>query len=223
MNSFFEFLGSLDIVSLTILIFGVLLILNILPNTVKRMGIVKLGPLEIEHKHQKQDHEINRKIEEIDIDNRENLWDMTEELFSLAAENSQITCEAAVGHILSLVASPIRTIVLLNHIAPKLTKNNEEILRCKINRGIARGVKDAKSSFGLTSCPILSEINDIKTTKYESLIDSWIEKARSVTMQACEAKIAVYESALETISDKHWKGIYRECIEKNKNYIRGME
>ena len=223
MNSFFEFLGGLDIVSLTILVFGVLLILNVLPNTVKRMGLVKLGPLEIEHQHQTQNYEINRKIEDIDIENRENLWDMTEELFSVAAENSHITCEAAVGHILSLVASPIRTLVLLNHIAPKLVKNNEEVLRCKVKRGIARGVRDAKSSFSLTSCPILSEIQDIKTTKYDSLIDSWIENARIVTIQSCEAKIGVYESALETMTDKHWKGIYKECIEKNKSYIRGME
>lgn len=223
MKELFDFLGGLDVLSLTVLVFAALLTLNSFPNIVKRMGVVKLGPLEIEHKHQTQNYEVNRKIEEIDIDNRENLWDMTEDLLSSAAENSSIACDAAVAHILSLVASPIRTIVLLNHAAPKLVRNNEEVLRCRIKRSAAREVNNAKGSFNLVECPIVEELDLIKIQEYESLIDSWIEKARKITLKSCELKIAVYESALETMSDKYWKGIYKDCIEKNKNYIRGME
>lgn len=222
MDKLLEYLSGLDTLSLMVLVVGVIFGIYILPNVIKRLGIVKLGPLEMEHKHQTQNYEINRKIDEIDIDNRENLWEMTEDIFAMAAEASPIMCDAAVGYILAEISSPIRNLVLINHIAPKLTASFEPQLRAKISRGISRAIRDARSITHGQGCPVVDDIMAIKLERYDKLVDDWIDRARSITCKACQDKLRVYDTAIENTSDKHWKEIYRNCAMKNREYIRGM-
>lgn len=222
MDKVLTLLEGMDAWSLIVLMGGILALVHILPNTIKKLGISRLGPLEIEHQHQSQNYEINRKIENIDIDNRENLWEMTEDLFAVAAESSPLGCDAAIGYILAGVSSPIRTMVLLNHIAPKLVKSEEATLRAKINRGISRAVKEAKYITQGDGCPISEDISDLSVSRYDTLIQDWILRARSIASRACLAKIKVYEDAVDTIHDKYWKAVYKTCIQKNKEYIKGM-
>lgn len=222
MESFLDYLSGLDTVSLIVLVLGVIFGMYILPNVIKRTGIVKLGPLEMEHKQQTQNYEINRKIDEIDIENRENLWEMTEDIFAMAAESSTIKCDAAVGYILSGISSPIRNLVLINHIAPKLTMSYEPQLRAKISRGISRAIRDARSINHGHECPVVSDIMGLKLERYDNLVDDWIHRARSITVKACSEKLKIYESAIENTNDKHWKAVYKTCAKKNKEYIKGM-
>lgn len=222
MDKLLEYLSGLDTLSLMVLVVGVIFGVYILPNVIKRLGIVKLGPLEMEHKHQTQNYEINRKIDEIDIENRENLWDMTEDIFAVAAEASTIKCEAAVGYILAGISSPIRNLVLINHIAPKLTTAYEPQLRAKISRGISRAIKDARAINPGNGCPVVEEIMSIKIERYDSLVDNWIDRARAITTKACQDKLRIYDTAIDSTNDKHWKEVYRSCAMKNRDYIRGM-
>lgn len=222
MDQLLTYLSGLDTISFAVLVAGVLFAIYILPNIVKRLGIVKLGPLEMEHKHQTQNYEINRKIEDIDITNRENLWDMTEDMFSMAAESSPIKCEAIVGYILAGVSSPIRNLVLINHIAPKLVKSYESQLRVKIMRGISRAIKDARVINHDNGCPVMSDIQALTPERYDQLIDNWIIRAREITSRACLDKIRLYESAIENTNDKYWKDVYKTCVQKNKAYVKGM-
>lgn len=222
MDKLLDYLSGLDTLSLMVLVVGVIFGIYILPNVIKRLGIVKLGPLEMEHKHQTQNYEINRKIDEIDIENRENLWDMTEDMFAVAAETSTIKCDAAVGYILAGISSPIRNLVLINHIAPKLTASFEPQLRAKISRGISRAIRDARSINHGQGCPVVDDIMAINLERYDKLVDDWIDRARAITVKACQDKLRVYDTAIENTSDKHWKGIYRNCAMKNREYIRGM-
>ena len=220
MDKVLDYLSTLDSFSLIILVGGIIFGMYILPNVIKRMGIVKLGPLEMEHKHQTQNYEVNRKIEEIDIENRESLWEMTEDIFAVAAESSTIKCDAAVGYILAGISSPIRNMVLINHIAPKLVISYEPQLKAKINRGISRAIKDARGINHGHGCPVVDDIMGIKIDRYAQIVDDWIQRARSITVKACQEKVHVYESAIEQTSARHWKEIYNTCC--NKKYIRGM-
>lgn len=222
MDKLLDYLSGLDTMSLIVVVIGVLFGIYILPNIIKRLGIVKLGPLEMEHKHQTQNYEVNRKIDEIDIDNRENLWEMTEDIFALAAEGSTIKCEAAVGYILAGISSPIRNLVLINHIASKLTESFEPQLRAKISRGINRAIREARSVTHGHGCPVVDDIMGIKLERYDHVVDDWIHRARAITAKACQDKLRVYESAIENTSDKHWKEVYRACAKKNRDYIKGM-
>ena len=222
MDKILSFLEGQSLASLSVLLVGLLALLHVLPNTIRKLGIIKLGPLEMEHKHQTLNYEINRKIDEIDINNRERLWDMTEDIFAVASEKSTIKCEAAVGYILSGVSSPIRNMVLLNHIAPKLVKSEEDVLRAKICRGISRAVRDAKHIVHGKGCPVSSDVSDLSVERYTGLIEDWMMRARSITSKACKEKLKVYQYAVDNTKDKYWVDVYRSCILKNKSYIKGM-
>lgn len=222
MDKIVSLFEGMDTLSLIVVIAGILVAMQILPNAIKKMGIVKLGPLEMEHKQQTLNYEVNRKIDNIDISNRENLWDMTESVFFDVAEGSLIKCEAAVGYILSGVSSPIRSMVLLNHIAPKLIESEKDFLVSKINRGISRAIRDAKHIVCYGDCPIADDVSKLDIDKYNVVIEDWIARARSITSKACKDKIKVYEMALENTKDKHWVSVYKDCIDKNKSYINGM-
>lgn len=216
--------GLAAIPPLTLAIFGalVLTILYSLPRVLRSIGVKKLGPLEIEQANQTINHDVLKQIENIDIDNREALWDMTEDLFLHASMRSSVPCSAAVGHIIDGIASPIRTMVLLNHIAPKLCKSNEELLRKKISHGITRALRDIKMYKDIDSCPVTEHVRSLDPNKYSQLIDSWIESARSITALACAKKIKLYNDTLALVQDKHWSAVYNSCIEKNKHYIIDM-
>lgn len=222
MESAVASVAGMSPLSLAVVAIFVLVVLVYLPSLIRRLGITKVGPVEMEHKAQVQNYEINRRVEEIDTDNREALWDMTEDLFFAAGESSSIKCEAAVGYILELLASPIRTMVLLNHIAPKLVVSEEEALRTKINRGIARSLKAARSAICSEKCGVGEEIGNLCVDKYEVLVSDWIQRARSITAKSCREKIRIYEGVLKDIKDKNWEKIYTDCIHKNVEYIRGM-
>lgn len=212
----------MELSSLVVLILGVIAIIYFLPNAVKKMNIVKLGPLEIEHRHQSQNYEVNRMIENIDLENRENLWEMTEDIFNSVAESSTIECEAVVGYIINGVSNPIRNIVMMNHVTKKLMKSEEQQLKEKIKHGISRSIRDAKRVDYAEGCPIENDLLDINTDKYSKVIDDWIIRARQITARACLAKINVYERAIAEINDNYWKEIYKSCIKKNQNYLKGM-
>lgn len=222
MDRILSLLEGMDVFSLLVVFGGILAAMHMIPNIIKKLGISKLGPLEMEHRNQSNNYETNRKIEIIDIENRENLWEMTEDLFSAAADASTLGCDAAIGYILHGVSNPIRTMVLLNHIAPKLVKHNEVDLRARITRGISRALKDARVITHKDDCPVSDNIAAIEISKYDVLIDQWIDRARNITSQSCQRKIEVYETAIEHNSDKHWKDIYKNCINKNRHYIKGM-
>lgn len=216
--------GLAAIPPMTLAIFGILIltILYSLPRVLKSIGVKKLGPLEIEQANQSINHDVLKQIDAIDIDNREALWDMTEDLFLHASMRSTVQCTAAVGHIVDGIAAPIRTMVLLNHIAPKLCKSNEELLRKKITHGITRALRDIKMYEYIESCPVIDTVRSLDPNKYNPLIDTWIESARGITALACAKKIKLYSDTLEIVQDKHWATVYTSCIEKNKHYIIDM-
>lgn len=216
--------GIAAIPPLTLAIFGIIVIvvLYTLPRTFRGLGLKKLGPLEIEQNNQVINHATLKQIEAIDIENRETLWDMTEDVFLQVAMSSKVPCTAAVGHIIDSIASPIRTMVLLNHVAPKLGRSNESMLKSKISHGITRALRDAKLYKSIDNCPAHEAVGALDPNKYEAVIDAWIQSAREITTKACARKIKVYKRTLETVTDKHWVNIYNDCIERNKQYITDM-
>ena len=216
--------GLAAIPPMTLAIFGILIltILYSLPRILKSIGVKKLGPLEIEQTNQTINHSTLKQVENIDIENREALWDMTEDLFLHAAMRSSVQCAAAVGHIIDGIAAPVRNMVLLNHIAPKLCKSNEELLRKKIAHGITRALRDVKMYKNIDNCPVVEQVNALDPNKYEALVTAWIDQARDITVRACAKKIKLYNDVLDMVQDKHWVNVYTGCIEKNKHYIADM-
>ncbi len=196
--------------------------LQILPNTIKKLGISRLGPLEMEHRHQTQNYEVAKKIDDIDRENRENLWEMTEDVFSRLADASAIRCDAVVGYILQGVSSPIRTMVMLNHIAPKLVKDKEDITVSRIKRGILKSIRTTKRLATAEGCPVFSDVDAIDINRYDEVVHEWIRMARFITSSACKNKVEVYSAAIDETKDKFWKNVYITCIKKNKLYIQGM-
>ena len=111
---------------------------------------------------------------------------------------------------------------MLNHIAPKLVKSEEQHLKDKIKRGISRSIRDAKKVNYSEGCPIENDLLGINSDKYSHIINDWIIRARQITSRACLKKIHVYEKAINDTNDDHWKEIYKSCIKKNQNYLKGM-
>ena len=209
---------SLAIVGITIVA-----ILYGLPRLIIQSGIRKLGPIELEHKNQTTSYNTTKLIDEIDTDNRETLWEMTEELFDEIAYSSTLGCSSAVASIIATIASPVRTMVLLNHIAPKLSKANEKDLIDKLLRGVHKSLRHAKAHLRPSSCPVDAMIKSLDVEKYRQVILNWIATARKITAEACRKKIAVYEHTLQGTTDAYWKNVYKELIAKNKQYIQDME
>lgn len=193
-----------------------------IPIMVKSMGLKKLGPLEIEHKNQSFNYQINKLVEEVDITQRERMWEMTEDLIGEYAEASQLKCQAAIGYICHSIINPIRTMVLLNHIAKHLVIENEKILRAKILRGIHKTIRNTNTSMEYMHCADTDNMLKINLEGYDNIIDDWLTRARSICSQECANKIRIYRRAIENTEDKYWRTIYKDCIAKNTHYIEGM-
>ena len=221
-ESFKLIISNLDPWTVVMLSVLVATILILLPKAVNDMGIKKLGPIQLEQENQTLNYLTNKQIEEIDIQNRENLWDATEEFIAQCAMESKIGCVAAVNAILQTIMSPIKTMVLLDRIAGKLIKENEEDLTKKLSRAVTKSFREFRHMALPTDCPARNEVAAISPTKYEQFFPEWIQLARDITVKACFQKIHVYEQALEHTKDKHWKSVFQDCISKNIAYIEGM-
>lgn len=216
-------IANVSPLSLAIVGITVIAILYGLPRLISQSGIRKLGPIELEHRNQTTSYNANKLIDEIDIENRETLWEMTEELFDEIAYSSALGCNSAVSSIVSTIASPVRTMVLLNHIAPKLSKANEKDLVDKLLRGVHKALRHAKAQLRPSNCPVDSLIKSLDVEKYRQVILDWIATARKITTEACKKKIEVYEHTLQDMNDAYWSNIYKGLIAKNKQYIKDME
>lgn len=120
MKTFELFISNLDPITTITLVLGIIAVLVLIPYVIRRAGISKLGPIQIEQENQTQNHLTNQRIEQVDIDNRENLWDMTEELVAEVFLYENVSCYAVTSTLIHTTLSPIRTMILLNHIAPQL-------------------------------------------------------------------------------------------------------
>ena len=221
-ESFKLIISNLDPWTVIMLSVLVATILILLPKAVNDMGIKKLGPIQLEQENQTLNYLTNKQIEAIDIQNRENLWDATEEFIAQCAMDSKISCVAAVNAILQTIMSPIKTMVLLNHIAGKLVKENEEDLIKKLMRSVTKSFREFKNMALPAGCPASNEVAATTYTKYEQFFPMWIQIAREITVKACFEKIHIYEQALGRTKDKHWKSVFEDCINKNISYIEGM-
>lgn len=215
-------ISGLDPFTVAFLVLGILGALVLLPKVVNEIGLKKIGPIQLEQENQTLNHLTNKRIEELDIENRENLWTMTEDFLADIAMKSQIACSAMVDSILQVISSPIRTMVLLNHIAPKLTMENHGELVKKLKRNLSKSIRDIKNTSLPNSCPAINSISEINPERYSDMIESWILLARDVTVKSCFQKIQIYEEALSNTKDKHWKKVFETCISKNISYIEGM-
>lgn len=221
-EKFSLFIAGLDPLSIALLVLALIAILILLPKAVTEMGIKKLGPIQIEQSNQTLNHLTNKRIEEIDIENRETLWEMTEDFFYDLKEKSPLSCKAVVESIAFAISSPIRTMVLLNHLAPKLNLENQSELSEKITRNINKAFKSTRSNSIPNSCTLSVDVAEISTEKFIPNINEWFEKARQIVAKSCFQKIQVYEETLEETKDKFWKNIYQDCINKNTSYLEGM-
>ena len=221
-ESFKLIISNLDPWSIAMLAVVIAVVLILLPKAVNEIGIKKLGPIQLEQENQTLNYLTNKQVESIDIQNRENLWDATEEFIAQCAMESKISCVAAVNSILQTVMGPIKTMVLLNHIAAKLVKDNEPDLIKKLSRSVTKSFREFKNMALPSGCPSSTEILEVTPEKYEQFFPMWIQIAREITVKACFEKIHIYEQALERTKDKHWKAVFQDCISKNISYIEGM-
>ena len=205
-----------------LLILLVVVVLRMLPKAIKEIGIKKIGPIQLEQQNLTLNHITATRIEEVDIENKENLWEMTEEYSAKIALQSQVSCSCAVAAILSAVITPLQTMILLNHIAPKLVKEHEEELIAKLNRSIFKSYRDFSVQVLPSACPAQESLSEISPEKNASFVPEWIALARDITARACFKKIKIYEEAIEGSHSQHWKDIFQKCLEKNTAYMEGM-
>ena len=221
-ESFKLIISNLDAFSLSIIALLVIAIVYMLPKAIQEMGIKSIGPIKMEQENQTLNHVTQKTIEEIDVENRENLWEATGEFLEECAINSKIQCPAVVNSILQSISDSIRNMILLNHIAPKLVKEKEADLIERLNRASLKSLRVLKNSQIPTGCPAHADVLDLMPEKYKEFYPSWIELARKITVHACKKKMDVYEEALKVTKDKHWKDVFTECYNKNLAYIEGM-
>ena len=207
---------------IALLVVLVVVVLWMLPKAIKEMGIKKIGPIQLEQQNLTLNHITATRIEEVDIENKENLWEMTEEYCAKIAIQSKIACSCAVSAILSAVVTPLQTMILLNHIAPKLTKEHEEELLAKLGRSVFKAYKEFSVAALPNACPAKESIIGISPENNSQFFPEWIALARDITARACFKKIKIYEEAIEGSQSEHWKDIFKKCLEKNTAYMEGM-
>lgn len=221
-ESFQLIIQNLNPAIIAIIVLGIIAVLYLLPQVVQGTGLKKIGPIQLEQENQTLNHLTNKRIEAIDIENRENLWEATEEYIQQCAMESQIQCVALVNSILAAITSPIKTMILLNHIAPKLVFENEPQIIEKLKRAIARGLREISNAIKPETCSEanLEQMQSLKD--YSNFFPAWLKIAREITVKACFEKVKIYEEALEQTRDKHWTKIFQSCLDKNISYIEGM-
>ena len=221
-ESFKIIISNLDPLTVAFLVVGIVAILAMVPKIINDAGIKKIGPIQIEQENQTLNFLTNKRIEEIDIENRENLWEATEDYIALCAINSKIACYYTVNSILAALSSPIKTMVLLNHIAPKLVAQNETQLIEKLSRSVTKSIRELKNTVHPEGCPTVSDTVNLSAENYAKFFPAWIKIARDITVKACYEKVQVYNEALSQTKDSHWIKIFKSCRDKNIAYIEGM-
>lgn len=221
-ESFKLIISNLDPFSLAIIALLIIAVVYMLPKVINEMGIKKIGPIQLEQENQTINHLTNKRIEEIDTENRENLWEATGEFLEECALNSKIACPAIINSILQSVTSSIQTLILLNHIAPKLAIDNEQNLIERLQRAAAKSLRILRQSQVPQYCPSSEEVMELSSDRYKDFYPLWIQLARKITVNSCKKKIDTYDEVLKTIKDKHWKEVFTECYNKNLAYIEGM-
>lgn len=221
-ESITAFIVSVPPQSLFMLLLAIIAIIILIPRTIQKSRFTKLGPIQIEQENQTQNHITNKRIEQVDRDNREELWDMTEELVAEVFLHQDILCHAITSTLINTILSPMRTMILLNHIAPKLIKLNEQRLREKINRCINKGFRDIKLFSLPSKCPSGIPNEQLNAEKYKDIIDRWLSLAREITSKSCIEKIKIYQEAINITQDDHWHKVFTSCKEKNIFYIKEM-
>ena len=205
-----------------LLVVLVIVILRMLPKAIKEIGIKKIGPIQLEQQNLTLNHITATRIEEVDIENKENLWEMTEEFSAKIALQSKVSCSCAVSAVLSAVVTPLQTMILLNHLAPKLTQDHEEELLAKLGRSVFKSYKDFSVLSLPNSCPAQESLLGISPENNSQFFPEWISLARDITARSCFKKIKIYEEAIEGSQSQHWKDIFKKCLEKNTAYMEGM-
>lgn len=215
-------ISNISPIVVAILAVLIVVVLYRLPKAIKEIGIKKIGPIQLEQQNLTLNHITATRIEEVDIENKENLWEMTEEFSAKIALQSKVSCSSAVAAVLAAVITPLQTMILLNHIAPKLVKEQEAELLAKLNRSIFKSYREF-SVLGLPqTCPAQESLSEISPENSCSFFPEWITLARDITARACFKKIKIYEEAIEGSRSEHWRNIFKKCLEKNTAYMEGM-
>lgn len=221
-ESFRLFISGLDPISLVILVFGIFGVLILLPKALTEAGIKKLGPIQLEQENQTLNHITQRQIESIDTQNRENLWEMTEDLVFDKLFESKISCNMAAAAVTHALITPLRNMILLNHVAPKLAINEETSLKERITRSINRTRREIDAQLLPNACPATESIQTLNIDNNGNFIDGWLKNSREITAKSCLEKLKTYNAALNQTKDRHWKDIFTNCYNKNVDYIEAM-
>lgn len=221
-ESFRLFISGLDPISLAVLVLGIFGVLILLPKAITESGIKKLGPIQMEQENQTVNHLTQRAIEAIDIQQRENLWEMTEDMLFDKLSQSRVLCHLAAMAIAHSLLNPLRNLILLNHIAPKLDIHEEEFLLQKIKRSVQKASRETRPELLPTGCPSVENIKGFEPGALQSLLQEWLKQAREITAKSCLEKMKQYNKALEQTRDKHWKEVFTSCYDKNLGYIEAM-
>lgn len=202
----------------------VVLLVILLPKAVRKLGIKKFAGIELNTQNDDYNlqHAVATDIMELDTTLKESLWEYTEDLLMDFAEQSPLTCDAAIGHVLGGIFGHMRAHIMLNHLTDKLAVRNEEQFVKKLTRNVRASLSDAKRSI-YDECPCRNEMMELSVDRYRPVIDQWLNDARIMVIETCRAKIDVYRDALERVHGDYWKDVFRKCIEKNERYIDGLE
>ncbi len=215
-------IGGLSGIQVVVVGVCLLAALHLLPDFVSRLGVTKLGPIEIERRNLSADYQVRREIDAIDRDARERLWDMTEDMIHEGIGLDGVGCEAVSGCILYSISSPLRNMIMLNHMAQRLAVENERSLQDRLARGIRRSCREMSRVAVGAGCPVSQSILQIDSRVFEQFILDWIVRARSITVRACRDKVAIYSRAASEIRDRYWIDVFKLCENKNIGYVRGM-
>lgn len=221
-ESFRLFISGLDPISLVVLVFGIFGVLILLPKAITEAGIKKLGPIQLEQENQTINHLTQRTIESIDIQNRENLWAMTEDLIFDKLFESKVPCNFAAAALTHALINPLRNMILLNHVAPKLAINEESSFKEKLNRSINRSRREINPQLLPPNCPSENSIKTLDLSSSSEFLNNWLRLSREITSKSCLEKLKTYAAALDQTKDRHWKDIFTKCYNKNVDYIEAM-
>jgi hypothetical protein len=196
---------------------------------IKKLGIKKLGPVQmLEEQQQKNDehnksisclHYMDDEIDEIDNTLRMQCHQIILEYSShIRVALRQISADDAVcGNLIANVKVILSGSVIRNHYTRELMPERLNKYRERYIGQMEDFYRNQSSYTTVVTLPPWDESKKV----FEHLLDEWIKRIKQAVVSACEEKIEVYDRYKNRFKeDDPWMSVCLDCREKNVNYVK---
>jgi hypothetical protein len=218
-------IAAIPLANIVAISIGLILLLIVIAVIIKKLGIISIGPLKLEHRGLSTEYRMNEATDAEDDICRKQMRQITNNMkinISNIFTGLRI-CTIAKVAISSTIRYPLFESIANNHFTTELMNDNYKGYRDRIIEMMKEEYVSLSSVSEDIQCnrEALPKWDQV-SKKLLECIDSWLRRISKEVIRACEKKITIYKTYSDDFkeaNDKYRIDICKQCIDKNERYI----